>query len=317
MSDNESVISEDIDYNSNDGSDSYHASADDYDQDNAGDSKVPERNSREVVSRPPERSKYAFNLDTEVIVVKPTISRVNSSSDNEFNDYSAEFDDASAHSNSIMYSNDFEFDGERSYNEASRRGHLNQRSITEKAPLQPIFKKSILPHHAEFVSLQAEIALEDISKEVVRLRNQQRNLLSERRNVAREKKSRAETRRAQYQVELRDMKQQLTESEGRLELQKSQTDSTQKLLDFALFAKTALESDLAVKEKELSELKFMLTEAHSKITETVSSLANERIEIKAKEEVWASKKEDFKAEILKANMLASVVQKSLDANESR
>ena len=139
MSDDGRVISEDIDYISNDGSDIYHASAETFDRDDCSDVKSPERKNRVVESRKLGRNKNASEDKDQFNVLLPIISRVNSSSDYELNDYSAEFDDTSAQSNgSILYSNDFEFDGEMSNSDPLRRGQINSRSKLDRITI---------PHH--------------------------------------------------------------------------------------------------------------------------------------------------------------------------
>ena len=70
-------------------------------------------------------------------------------------------------------------------------------------------------------SIQAELALDDISREVVRLRNQQRAMLKERRGAAREKKQRADSRRQQYNDQIVQLSSKTKEVENALYAERS------------------------------------------------------------------------------------------------
>ena len=314
MSEDESIISEDMEYRSNDESVSYHASREDYEDDTSEVSRPASIKGRQEPPLPPVPRKEDASKVKEIKKILPVISRINSMSDESYNDdYSAEFDDASA-----LYSNDFEVEKDKPVDMLKQDFRTEKVTITNDAVIAgpPPTKGMRLPG-VDFVSLQAEIALEEISKEVVRLRNQQRNLLQERRHIAREKKTRAESRRAQYEVELRELKRKLSESEERYREQLSHTSNVEKSLEHTIYGKNILQSDLEIREKESDEVKLILTEVQNKLNECVQNFAIERSLMKAKEEKWGSERADFHAEALRAQLLASVVQQSLEVNEMR
>lgn len=68
-----------------------------------------------------------------------------------------------------------------------------------------------VPEPNSYQALQLELALEEISKEVIRLRATQRSHLQQRRQHAQEKKKRAEMRRLQYIAELESLKTTILE----------------------------------------------------------------------------------------------------------
>lgn len=313
MSDVESVISDEIDYRSDIGSDSYHPSEENYDDD-SGDAK-------KVTIRP----KFQVNDPVKInpapkVTYKTSLTSLHSISDDDGNDYSVEFEETSAQSHfSMMYSNDFEDEGDRTVCKTPvRMSTHNSTSNSEKFLLSaPSQREELRLPGLNIASFQAEIALEEISKEVVRLRNQQRNLLQERRQIAREKKLRAESRRAQYDLELRDLKQKLKVSEERNESLTSQIDRIQKNLEVAIFSRDTIQMDLDIKEKESDEIKEKLVELQIKLKKYVDDLHNEKCEHRTKEDKWIEERSVFKAEMLRNNLLSAVVQQSLEANETR
>lgn len=320
MSDNESDISEDIVYRSDDGSDTYHAAEDDFELENDKFAELPQQKPFNLQSRPFERK--ATNSENKENELKnaPNISRINSTSDHGYNDYSTDFDDVVAQSNeSLMYSDNFDTDGFKAdLDPSENRAVISKFGGNSDAILPVSTQQNLLQFPGiNLASLQAEIALEEISKEVVRLRNQQRSLLQERRHIAREKKTRADSRRTQYQLELRDMRQKLIESDDACKSQAQQTSQIQKSWESAIYSRKIIESELEMKEVELKDVMEKVSEVQKKLAESMSTLAIERCEFRAKEEKWILEKGDLTAGILRANMLAAVVQQSLEANESR
>lgn len=94
MSDDESVISDEIDYRSDAGSESYHASTENYEN-------------SEIISQQIEKI-IPFNRNDIAKFNKTDFSTISAFIEDDEN-YSAEFDDVSA-----TYSNDFSFEGDKS-----------------------------------------------------------------------------------------------------------------------------------------------------------------------------------------------------------
>jgi hypothetical protein len=319
MSDVESVISEEIDYRSDNGSDSYHPSEENYDDDSSDAKNAIQK----VTIRPKFQANDSIKTNAaSKVTYKSSLTSLHSISDDDGNDYSVEFEETSAQSHfSMMYSNDFEDEGDKTVSKTPVRmpshNSMNNsdRFRSSSTPLQHE-ELRLLPG-LNIASFQAEIALEEISKEVVRLRNQQRNLLQERRQIAREKKLRAESRRAQYDLELRDLKQKLQLSEESNESLTSQLGSFQKNLEITVFSRDTLQADLDIKENESEEIKEKVVELQVKLKKYVEDLQSEKNESRAKEDKWIEERNAFKAEILRNTLLSSVVQQSLAANEIR
>jgi hypothetical protein len=309
MSDDDSIISEEIDYRPDDGSGSFHASEEHY-NDASTKSKIT---SRAAVKSPvPGHTGWEGNFQ------KSTVPSETHSNDFSEDEYSAEFEDTSAQGQFSVYSNDFDEENENIVADVAVRKTNTavecKKSIETFEQLeQPLLR---LPG-INIASLQAEIALEEISKEVVRLRNQQKNLLHERRHVAREKKLRAENRRAQYDLELRNMKMELRDLKSDNEMMRSQHNSVKKSLEIMTYSNTTLEEDLRLKSKESDEIKIKVIELQSKLEEQTQLLVDIEYDSQKKEAKWAEERNAFKEEILRFTLLSSVVQQSLEANELR
>ena len=317
MSDEESVISEELDYRSD---------LDSIDYQVMGLSDDADDRIRSI--RAPKSVPIATTLRNDQVKVPfrdipknfPTPANMASTSDDDSDDYSAEFEETMAQSNATFaYSNDFEDEGEKSLSKTPVRQTLIGivKSNDIDSITAPVEQQVVRLPGINIASLQAEIALEDISKEVVRLRNQQRNLLQERRQVAREKKSRADSRRAQYDLELRDIKSRLKQQELENESLTAQFESVTKSLDVMTYSKKLLETDLALKEIETATIKKKFEELQIRMKECEETLLNEKNSNRINEEKWAAEKHALKAEILRHNLLSTVVQQSLEANEAR
>lgn len=100
MSDDESIISEDIDYKSDAGSESYHASTENFEDD-----EIIPQHQQKIESL--NRNQITIKNDDKDIV-KTNISTIAALVDDDDN-YSAEFDDVSG-----AYSNDFSFEVDKS-----------------------------------------------------------------------------------------------------------------------------------------------------------------------------------------------------------
>lgn len=308
MSDDDSIISEEIDYRPDDESGSFHASEEHYN----------DASSKSRIIAAAVKSPVLGHTGWGENVLKSTVPAETHSNDFSEDDYSAEFEETSAQGQFSVYSNDFDEENENIVADVAVR-KINtavecKKTIETFDHLeQPLLR---LPG-INIASLQAEMALEEISKEVVRLRNQQKNLLQERRHVAREKKLRAENRRAQYDLELRSMKMELRDLKSGNEMMRSQHSSVKKSLEIMTYSNTTLEEDLRMKTKESDEIKLKVVELQSKLEEQTQLLVDKEYDSQKKEAKWAEERNTFKEEILRFTLLSAVVQQSLEANELR
>jgi hypothetical protein len=247
MSDDESIISEEIDYRSDAGSESYHASTENYE-----DSEIFPKHVEKIV--PINRNQR--QNDVKKIVIS-NISTIAASIEDDEN-YSAEFDDVSA-----AYSNDFSFEVDKPTIQKEvldRITHANRDALLSLPPPPQIKLPSIDIH-----SLQAEIALEEIGKEVIRLRNQQRILLHERRLIAKEKKIRADTRRAKYEYEFNEMRKKIVENEEKYNELNDHADSTQRTLDSYIVNKQLLMKDIEINQIESNDMRLFVKSLQNKL----------------------------------------------------
>jgi len=236
--------------------------------------------------------------------------------DDEYNDEG--FDD---------YSNDFEdVDGpfgtglsriSNTSQKGGRRGSATATAAGIPPPSANLVAAQIQLPSVAMVPLQAEIALEQISKEVVRLRNQQRNLLQDRRQAAREKKQRAESRRAQHLMELRELQARLAQSVDDSARHQEKAASLQRSLDAALSSKDILMADLEAKDKDVAEMKTRSQRLQLEADQRASDMEALRRDHERKVEEWENERAALKAEITRSGMLAAVVQQSLEVNEAR
>lgn len=318
MSDDESVISEDIDYSSDGGDEGGDFQYDESDivQPTTLHTK---KKTDPPAPLPTPHSSSSYNKKLEPAISSSKYPGKDTTADEDYND------EYSTGGFEEVYSNDFE-DVDGAFGTGiSRISHVSQKvekdGVRGDGKLDGVTKSSSL-FQVQFpsiatVPLQAEIALEQISKEVIRLRNQQRNLLHERRQAAREKKQRAESRRAQYQVELRDLKSKQSQSETDCANYASKVESLQRTLDSVISSKDILISDLDLKEHEITEFKAKMTRMQSEIDQCKHDLAASHSHMEQREEEWETEKAALKAEITRSSMMASVVQQSLEANEVR
>ena len=292
MSDVESDIEEDIEY-SNDGEDF------EYDVD---ESDI-------MVAQPIKKKTATFPSSSSSAAAAKAWVPVAVPAEDDNDDYSQGFEDE--------YSNNFEDIDGAFGNGLSRISNVSQKMTKEGNRKDGNVPQAIQLPSVAMIPLQAEIALEQISKEVVRLRNQQRNLLHERRQVAREKKERAESRRAQYQLELRDLKAKIAQKETECMDYQEKMESLQRSLNSAISSKDIVVSDMEMKENEIAEFKAKMIRMQTEIEQHQIDFKTAKHEWDRREEEWQQQQNALQLELTRSEMLASVVQQSLETNEAR
>ena len=178
----------------------------------------------------------------------------------------------------------------------------------------PLALPILTPGHQ---ALQAEMMLDDISREVVSLRNQQRLALRERAVEAREKKSRAEQRRRDHEQRL-----QSAEANAREALRKSikLEGENQQLVDqvSALTeSKSQLERGLSSSEQDVVVTKQHVEVLNAQLKSSRAEMEDAHDEFSRRQREWLNQKAALEAETKKAELLQSVVQTTIDANEAR
>lgn len=166
-------------------------------------------------------------------------------------------------------------------------------------------------------TVQAEVILDEISKEVIRLRNQQRSVLVERRQIILDKKNRAERRRKDHENKLDEYSRIASQAKDDLEIEKQKVlevqknaDITEKNYNQLLKNMKSLENDKEKLQQHIVELTNTLKQSSNSNRDIEALLTKSRLE-------WADEKAFLKAEIQKGEYLQESVQKKLEANEER
>jgi chromosome segregation ATPase len=315
MSDIDSEISEEIveDYPS-DGSDLYNPLEADYDVEEP--TPPPQRVTtmnptivqRVIAPVPALTTRYDSSA-----LKRPDESKILSApkSDESYNEYSTVFDD---------YENDFdeysnEFEEEKSTLEKQPPANNIEAATSAAASWLPPQISQLVQSDSQ--ALQAELALQEISKEVVRLRNQQRNLLQERRRIAREKKLRAEARRAHYQVELKALRDRATEAEAENFSLKETVESLQRDLEISENNRSFLKSSINFLESTIKDLNDNINERQLEIESLRSKIIEDEALTKEVEKSWSTERTILKEEILRCKLQAELAMKNVDENNAR
>lgn len=329
MSDYESIVSEEDISIATDRSETYDPNANDYDfQDRREETATWHKNSDDYATSKLTSTHspgISRNLPLKSALVKP--ASINTSPSADQNDDYGDYDE---------FADDFETESISSKRSSSEKQIRSSPRDTARTGLRPTSSPSSVASSVRRVvmdagrsnnarsgllpsteGLQAEVMLDEISREVVRLRNQQRAVLQERRDVARDKKVRADERRAQYEAELkryssaaasadaenRELAGKLRESEKRLE---------------AMSKSSILVSDTnKMYEGEMRRLESLVGSLSSEVDEGRKLLRESRQLLDSSRQEWLHERASLQAEVEKSSMLAVSVQKSIESSESR
>eukprot|EP01041_Mallomonas_annulata_P004252 gene4252-8455_t len=297
MSEDESISSEDIQEHSGSGSETFNPYSEDEELPPASN-KVQQHLSKSVKHSKAEEMDYSYSFD-------------------EFNDNDLE--------PSRGYTDDFELEQSAKSQSYSTDFDVSQ-SISKsvqwhKSTLIKEFndnnKHSIHIPTADMQSIQAELALQELGKEVIRLRNQQREVLRQRRLQTREKKLRAEDRRAKYMTDFQDM----TIKFNLINIQNQELVDCNKALQSQIEAlqetKTILQNSLEISNKTINEQHEKITQLYSNIEDIKHSNEEKDVILKESEEKWTSEKIVLREKITKLDFQLEVIRSGLDAAESR
>lgn len=193
-----------------------------------------------------------------------------------------------------------------------------------KIQSQPLRGESNIPQQApvllpsiEIQTLQAELSLQKLSKEVIYLRNQQRESLKARRFEVLEKKKRAQERRESYLKEMSQLQTQLHEA---TEINRQQED-TIKIHSQTI---TILEGKIELMSKHNKELNESVLELQSELAEYQMKY-QELQDVKAKEnelfklekDKWLADREVLNKEKMSYELQIEVLTKSNEKSEQR
>lgn len=166
-------------------------------------------------------------------------------------------------------------------------------------------------------TLQAEVVLDEISKEVLRLRNQQRLVIKERRQIVADKLSRAERRRKEYEDTLRRHEDAVKEAKRGQSIAENNAKELEGQINHLKEDKLAIRRAVQVLEEEMesmrgsiNELTESLKKAHHQRDEAEKSLSKEK-------KAWLDEKAKLEVELKKNKMMERSIQDRIEANEAR
>lgn len=166
-------------------------------------------------------------------------------------------------------------------------------------------------------TLQAEVVLDEISREVVRLRNQQRMVLKERRQVVADKKDRADRRRKEYEETLARHRKEVADAKQAQEAAEDKSKALENQIKHLQENKDAIRSGVVVLEKEVEHLKGSITE----LTASLSRAHHQRDEaektLQQEKKSWLSEKARLEVEISKNAMMEESIRDRIQSNEAR
>lgn len=159
--------------------------------------------------------------------------------------------------------------------------------------------------------------LDEISREVVRLRNQQRLVLQERRLVAKDKKARADQRRAEYAAELRRHGQAAAVAEAESREAQERAREAEKRLAAVDKSRLLLAETNRTYEGELAALQGRLANATAEADGTRRQLAELHASHEAAQREWLQERAALGVEAKKGEMLLEVVRRGMEQSEAR
>lgn len=192
-------------------------------------------------------------------------------------------------------------------------GNQNKPTIIDKKVMTD--KTNILSLQTQ--SIQAEIALDEIGKEVLKLRNQQRVMLRERREVAKEKKQRAEERRLKYAEELKRYSIRVNDAEAEVSLLKDRITYLTKQNDFIEASKSELTATINKLNEIIVASTNKMKDMDNIIEEYKSENSSLKLEYNIKENEWNQEKMSLKDTIHTNELSLGALNKAMEANELR
>jgi hypothetical protein len=183
-----------------------------------------------------------------------------------------------------------------------------------------INKNNYNPYNMPSIQLptvQAELALDEISKEVLRLRNQQRTMLKERKQNAKSSKQRAEDRRLQYNEEMKNLKKIAQESTLTVTNMQEKIDGLEKQILSEQNTKQYLKETITSLTSNINVLEEKNENSQQEIQDFKSEIITIKKEWKSSEKEWLGDKRNLENSCQRAELLVSVMQKSTEENEAR
>ena len=159
--------------------------------------------------------------------------------------------------------------------------------------------------------------MDEIGREVVRLRNQQRLVLQERRQVAKDKKARADQRRAVYAAELQRHSQTAAAAEAECREAQERAKEADKQRTVVEKSRALLAEGARASEAEVAKLQGLVAGLSSEVEGTRCQLHEARASHEVAQHAWAQERATLGVEVRKSEMLLDAVQRSVQAGEAK
>ena len=166
-------------------------------------------------------------------------------------------------------------------------------------------------------SLQTEMVLEDISKEIISMRNMQRQQLKERQAAAKEKRSRAEERRRAYEQRLQEAEDTRIKALAAEQSHAVQIKALESQIKSISESKEVVLSSLHAIEGDAEKLRNNLTGVNKELRKAVEENNALTLKFTTARSEWGDKEAVLQAEVKKYTMLQATVQRSIEASEAR
>jgi len=320
MSEAGSIISEE-DILPNDGSDSesYNPYQESFEDQNSRNfiskdaSASLDRSDKQIGKVDTEEQEYSESFDEDDPVPEISKAYTEDFEPNHSTDIGRTYSDTFEPDISRAYSENFEASASQSYSHGNSKSNLFRKTADNRRGKSSYNILSGL----DMQSLQAELALDELSKEVVRLRNQQREIVRNRKIKAREKKIRAEERRLRYLSELKAQESAVIELRSKLSACEDTVAALQaevlSLQDRNLVLQTALDTSqhtIQNQRREIESAEEALKESHRTHEAAI-------LELRERGDTLSREKSELAQQLARKNMMLEVIHSSIDASEDR
>jgi len=166
-------------------------------------------------------------------------------------------------------------------------------------------------------SLQTEMVLEDISKEIIAMRNMQRQQLKERQAAAKEKRARAEERRRAYEQRLQEAEDTRVQALAAEQTHAMQVKALESQIRSLTESKDVVISSLHAIEGDAEKLRNNLAAVNKELRKAVEENNALSLKFNTSRSDWGDREATLQAEVKKYSMLQATVQRSIEASEAR
>ena len=166
-------------------------------------------------------------------------------------------------------------------------------------------------------SLQTEMVLEDISKEIIAMRNMQRQQLKERQLAAKEKRARAEERRRAYEQRLQEAEDTRVQALAAEQAHSMQVKALESQIKSLSESKDVVIESLHAIEGDADKLRSNMAAVNKELRKAVEENNALTLKFNTSRSEWGDREAALQAEVKKFTMLQATVQRSIEVSEAR